>query len=407
MLENPFEYYPGGGRITRFDEVDFKSKRVFLRVDFNVPMKDGKITDDTRIQSVVPTIKELQEKGATVVCASHFGRPKGKVDPKYTLEPVAERLGELLSADVLFADDSVGNAVIRQGKELRTGSVMVLENLRFHKGEEENSETFATQLSQVADIYVNDAFGACHRAHASIDKLPRLFKIKVAGRLLEKEIAAMSQIMFKPHRPMVAVLGGAKVSDKVKVIESLMIKSSKILIGGAMSYTFLRALNVSVGSSRVEADKINLAKKLLERAKESKCELVLPLDHVCGASFDKPGEPLVSLNAHILDNSMALDIGPKTVELFKNSLEGAETIFWNGPMGVFEKPPFDKGTNEMAKFIGEHKAQTKVVGGGDSVAAVKKAGLEDGFTHVSTGGGAALEMIEGVKMPGLEALKKV
>lgn len=404
--QNPFRFYAGGERIKRLADLELAGKRVFLRADFNVPLKDGKITDDTRIQAVVPTIQFLREQGAKVICASHLGRPKGEVNAAYTLEPVAARLGELLGTDVLFADDSVGIAVVREARELKPGRVMILENLRFHQGEEANSEPYATQLSQIADIYVNDAFGASHRAHASIDALPRVMKIRAAGFLLEKEVEALSQIMTNPARPMVSVLGGSKVSDKVKVIDALMVKSSKIFIGGAMAYTFLRALDVKVGSSRVEPDKIALARKLLERAAAAKCQIILPIDHMTGASFDNPGTPKATANAHILDGAMALDIGPKTIELFTRELAGAETIFWNGPLGVFEKPGFDTGTNTIAQVIADLPAKVKVVGGGDSVAAVKKAGLEAGFTHVSTGGGASLEMIEGAPMPGLEALKR-
>ncbi|HVJ63704.1 MAG TPA: phosphoglycerate kinase [Bdellovibrionota bacterium] len=403
---NPFRFYAGGERIKRLVDLDLAGKRVFLRADFNVPLKDGKITDDTRIRSVVPTIEYLRAKGAKVICASHLGRPNGEVNEAFTLEPVAARLGELLGIDVLFADDSVGIAVVREAKELKPGGVMVLQNLRFHPEEEANSENYATQLSQVADFYVNDAFGASHRAHASIDALPRVMKNRAAGLLLEKEVEALTQIINNPQRPMMSILGGSKVSDKVKVIDALMVKSSKIFIGGAMAYTFLRALDVKVGSSRVEADKITLARKILERASTAKCQIILPVDHLTGASFDNPGTPKVTQNAHILDNAMALDIGPKTIELFTRELAGAETIFWNGPMGVFEKPGFDVGTNAIAEFIAKSAAKVKVVGGGDSVAAVKKAGLEAGFTHVSTGGGASLEMIEGAPMPGLEALKR-
>jgi phosphoglycerate kinase len=403
---SPFRFYSGGDRIKRLEDLELTSKRVFLRTDFNVPLKDGKITDDTRIQAVIPTIEFLRSKGAKIICASHLGRPKGKVDEAFTLEPIAARLGELLGIDVLFADDSVGIAVVRESKELKPGAVMVLQNLRYHSGEESNSETYATQLSQVADIYVNDAFGASHRAHASIDALPRVFKQRAAGFLLEKEVEALTQVINNPSRPMISILGGSKVSDKVKVIDALMVKSSKIFIGGAMAYTFLRALDVNVGSSRVEADKITLAGKLLERAKAAKCQIILPVDHITGASFDNPGTPKITQNPHILDGAMALDIGPKTIELFSRELQGAQTIFWNGPLGVFEKPGFEVGTKTIAEVIAKHPAKVKVVGGGDSVAAVKKSGLEGGFTHVSTGGGASLEMIEGAPMPGLEALKR-
>ncbi len=406
ISEHPLRDYPGGERIKTLNSISVEDKRVFVRVDFNVPMNGTTISDDNRIQAALPTLNYLLEKGAKIICASHFGRPKGKVDAAYSLEPVAQRLGELMNADVVFADDCVGSAIGRQARDLRKGQILMLENLRFHEGEEANSHEFAHKLSQLCDVYVNDAFGTCHRAHASTAGLPKLMKVKAAGFLLEKEIQALSKLVHNPDRPLVSILGGSKVSDKVKVIDALMVKSAKILIGGAMAYTFLRAIEVKTGISRVEFDKIPLAKKLLERSKDSNCKIILPMDHVMGQSFDNPGTPVVSENTHIPDNMMGLDIGPRTKELFKKELQGAQTVFWNGPLGVFEKKPFNEGTDFVARAIAELPAPSKICGGGDSVAAIHQAGVESGFTHISTGGGASLEMVEGEPMPGIDALRE-
>jgi phosphoglycerate kinase len=397
--------YPGGEYIKTLRDLDVTDKRVFLRVDFNVPIKERKIKDDTRIRAALPTIQYLVEKGAKVVCASHLGRPKGKSDPASSLEPVAERLGELLGKDTLFSHECVGHAVHHLSREMKSGDILVLENLRFHAGEEDNAQDFAVKLSQLADVYVNDAFGTCHRAHASVQALPQIMNQRAAGFLLEKEVAALGMLINNPKRPMGALLGGAKVSDKIKVIEALMQKCSKIFVGGAMAYTFLRALNVEVGTSRVEPDKIDLCKRLLKRAEEASCKIYLPVDHKVGNSFDNPGPGEDTLNAHIPADKMGLDIGPKTQDLFRRELQGLQTLFWNGPMGVFEKPPFDQGTLSMARALAELPIGLKIVGGGDSVAAVTQMGLESAFQHVSTGGGASLEMIEGAPMPGIDALK--
>lgn len=408
VLENAGELlrqYPGGERILPLSSLDVNGKRVFVRVDFNVPMQGEKITDDTRIRAALPTIQNLVERGAKVVCASHFGRPKHGPEKKYSLEIVAQRLGELLRMDVIFAHDCIGHAVGRQARDLRAGQVLMLENLRFHPGEESNSPDFAHKLLNLCDAYVNDAFGTCHRAHASTAGLPGLLKAKAAGDLLAREIGALSQLMHNPPRPLVSVLGGSKVSDKVKVIEALMVKSSTILIGGAMAYTFLRTLNVQTGDSRVETDKVTLAANLMERAKERNCKILLPMDHVTGKNFDNPGEPQVTDNAHIPEGRIGLDIGPRTRELFRKALNEAQAVFWNGPMGVFEKPEFAEGTFQMARDIAHLQIPVKICGGGDSVSAVHAAGVAADFSHISTGGGASLEMIEGAPMPGIEALK--
>lgn len=410
------KHYPGGDRIPSLKDLDVEGKRVFVRVDFNVPLAPHKdqdehgngadrVIDSTRIKGALPTIRELRERGAKVICASHLGRPKGGPDAKYSLQPVAEKLGELLGADVVFAHDCVGDGILRHTKELKNGQVLVLENLRFHPEEEKNDNNFAFKLSQLADIYVNDAFGTCHRAHASVDALPKLMKHKAGGLLLEAEVEALAGLIYNPPRPLVAILGGSKVSDKAKVIEALMVKSQKILIGGAMAYTFLRALQCTTGDSRVEIDMVSLAKRIMDRAKEANCKILLPVDHVTGKSFDEPGTPETTTNAHIAAGRMGLDIGPKTRELYSRELQGAAAVFWNGPMGVFEKKPFDEGTNALARAIADLPAKTKICGGGDSVTAINQAGLEGGFTHISTGGGASLEMLEGAPMPGIEALK--
>jgi phosphoglycerate kinase len=400
-----FKDYPGGDRIRSVESLELKGKRVFLRVDFNVPMNEGQVTDDTRIRGALKTIQYLQSQGAKVLCASHLGRPKSQPDPKWSLEPVALRLGELLGTDVLFADDCVGNAIARQAAELKSGGVMVLENLRFHPGEEKNDRDFAHRLKELCDVYVNDAFGTCHRAHASVSALPQLMKEKAAGFLLAAEIEALGKLIHNPERPLVAVLGGSKVSDKAKVVDALIVKASKILIGGAMAYTFLKAKNIQLGKSRIEVDLVKMAQKMMDRAKEARCEIVLPMDHVCGLSFDNPGLPLVTENTHIPADRMGMDIGPRTRQLFARELSTARSVFWNGPMGVFEKPPFDEGTRFVAEQIASGPALHKICGGGDSVAAITQMKLESGFTHISTGGGASLEMIEGAPMPGIEALK--
>lgn len=399
--------YPGGQLIKTLADGEFKNKRVFVRVDFNVPIQDGVVSDDTRIKAAIPTLKYLKEKGAKLIVASHLGRPKGKPDPKYTMEPVAALLGQYLGSDVVFAHDSVGLPVQRQSKEIKDNQVLLLENLRYYPGEEANEGDFAVKLASLCDMYVNDAFGTSHRAHASVSALPNLVNEKFAGFLLEKEISELGRVIHNPERPFIAILGGSKVSDKVGVIEALVVKSSKIFIGGAMAYTFLRALNVEVGNSRVELDKVALAKKILERANEAKCKILLPVDHMLATSFDAPHETKVSENAHIPQGWMGLDIGPKTLELYKRELEGARCVFWNGPMGVFEREPFERGSLGLAIAIGGLPNCIKVCGGGDSVSALNMSGAADKFTHISTGGGASLEMIEGLPMPGIESLKRI
>lgn len=391
-------------RIKTVDQLEVTSRRVFVRVDFNVPLtEDRKVADDTRIREALPTIKHLIGRGARVVLASHLGRPKKGKNPALSLEPAGHRLAELLAMDVVLADDCIGDGPRKVVHDLRDGNVALLENLRFHPGEEANDETFARELARLADVYVNDAFGTVHRAHASVDALPRLMPDKAAGFLLQKELTALGKLVEGPERPYLAVLGGAKVSDKIGVIEALLNKVDALLIGGAMANTFLAALGREMGKSLVEVDKLALARDLLDKARQRNVEIVLPVDVVVAPSPEAPEGRTVGVDA-VPHDQMALDVGPETVETFRQRLLRARTVFWNGPMGLFEKPPFAHGTLGVARAIAE-AAAFSVVGGGDSVAAVQQAGLASRFTHVSTGGGASLELIEGRRLPGVEALR--
>ncbi len=391
-------------RIKTVDQLEVTSRRVFVRVDFNVPLTENKqVSDDTRIREALPTIKYLIEKGARVVLASHLGRPKKDKKAGLSLEPAGHRLAELLGIDIVLADDCIGDGPKKVINDLRDGRVVLLENLRFHPEEEANDEGFARELAKFADVYVNDAFGAAHRAHASVEALPRLIADRGAGYLLQKELNALGKLVSGPEHPYVAVLGGAKVSDKIEVIEALMSKVDSLLIGGAMANTFLAAQGRPMGKSLVESDKLALARDLLEKAKAKKVEIVLPVDVVVAASLDAPEGTVVGTDG-VSGDQMALDIGPKSVANFREKLIRAKTVFWNGPMGLFEKKPFAAGSVGVAQAIAEG-AGFSVVGGGDSVAAVQQAGLAARFTHVSTGGGASLELIEGKKLPGVEALR--
>jgi phosphoglycerate kinase len=391
-------------RIKTVDQLDVTSRRVFVRVDFNVPLtEDRKVADDTRIREALPTIEHLLAKGARVVLASHLGRPKKDKKAGLSLEPVGQRLAELLAMDVVLADDCIGDGPRKVVQDLRDGRVALLENLRFHPEEEANDEGFARELAKLADVYVEDAFGAVHRAHASVDALPRLMRDKGAGFLLRKELEALGKLVTGPERPYVAVLGGAKVSDKIAVIEALFSKIDTLLIGGAMANTFLAAQGKPMGKSLVEQDKLALARDLLEKARTRKVDVVLPTDVVVAPSLDASEGRVVSVDGVPFDE-MALDVGPQTVALFRKRLTGAKTVFWNGPMGLFEKAPFAQGSIGVAHAIAD-SASFSVVGGGDSVAAVQQAGLAARFSHVSTGGGASLELIEGRKLPGVEALR--
>jgi phosphoglycerate kinase len=389
------------------NDLDLRGKRVFIRVDFNVPLKDGAVTDDTRIRETLPTLRLAIQKGARQVLASHLGRPKGGPDPKYSLRPAAKKLEELLGKPVAFALDCVGPGAEGQSKALRDGEVLVLENVRFHPEEEKNDEAFSKQLAALCDgVFVCDAFGSAHRAHASVVGITRFVQQSAAGLLMEKELAYLGKATTAPARPFVAILGGAKVSDKIEVVENLMKIADAMLIGGGMAYTFLKADSQPIGKSLVEDDKLDLAKRLREEAQARKFALLLPVDHVVGAEFKADtATQTVSVSA-TPDGWMGLDIGPKTIEAYRQKIAAAKTIVWNGPMGVFEMPAFAKGTLEIAKAVAAATAAgaTSIVGGGDSVAAVHQSGLADKISHISTGGGASLEFLGGRKLPGVEAL---
>ncbi len=379
-------------------DVDVKGKRVLARVDFNVPQDEhGHITDDNRIVAALPTIKYLIEQGAKTILVSHLGRPKG-VTPKYTLEPVSVRLEELLKQPVELLNDCVGDEVRDFVEKMQPGDVVLLENVRFHPEEEKNDAGFAAQLANNADLFVNDAFGTAHRAHASTVGIIAYLPQAAAGLLMEKELQYLGKAITAPERPCVAILGGAKVSDKIDVIQNMLRIVDKLLIGGAMAYTFLKAKGEGTGKSLVEADKVDLAKTLMAEAGD---KLVLPTDHAISPEFKGGGEPVYS--ATIPDGQMALDIGPETMATYSAILSTAKTIIWNGPMGVFEQPPFDRGTVAVAKAVAE-SGGTSIVGGGDSEKAVKVAGVADRMSHISTGGGASLEFLSGVELPGVAAL---
>lgn len=387
-------------------DIDLKGKRVIMRVDFNVPMKDGEITDDTRIVEALPTIKYAIENSAIVILLSHLGRPKGERKPEFSLAPVAKRLSELLGKEVTFIPELYGEIVNEKVKNAKEGDVILLENTRFDKGETKNDPELAKKWAELADIHVNDAFGTAHRAHASNVGIAQYIP-SVAGFLMEKEIKFLSKATTNPEKPYVVVLGGAKVSDKIGVITNLLDKADKILIGGAMMFTFLKSLGYNVGSSLVEDDKLDLAKRILEQAKEKGTEIVLPVDAVCAQKIETGVETkTIDIKDGIPEGWMGLDIGPKTVELFRNSISGAKTIVWNGPMGVFEIEDFSNGTKEVAIAIAEEtlKGATTIIGGGDSAAAIVKFGLKDKVSHVSTGGGASLEFLEGKELPGIASI---
>lgn len=388
------------------EDLNVSGKRVLVRCDFNVPMNDkGKITDDRRIRSALPTIQYILDNGGKAIVMSHFGRPKGEPNPKYTLEPIAKRLGELLNKEVIFAkDDMVAGEVTKEiVNNMKDSDVVLLENTRFRKEEEKNGEEFTKQLASLGDMFVNDAFGTAHRAHASNVGLSSQLP-SASGYLVKKEIEVMGKAMSSPERPFVAILGGAKVSDKINVIENFLDKVDSLLIGGGMAYTFLKAQGLEIGKSLVEEDKLELAKELIKKAKDKKVNLVLPLDMVVAKEFKNETEfRTVDINEIPVD-MMGLDIGEKTIEAFSKVIKNAKTILWNGPMGVFEMPNFAKGTNAIAKAMSESKGIT-IVGGGDSAAAVEQAGLDEKMTHVSTGGGASLEFFEGKVLPGIAAIE--
>jgi len=385
-------------------DLDLKGKRILIRVDFNVPLTpDLRVSDDTRIKAALPTIRYAVEQSAKVILMSHLGRPKGKVVEELRLTPVAKRLSELLGQEVKKVDDCVGEEVERAVSELKDSEVLLLENVRFHPEEEKNDPEFAKQLAKLGDVFINDAFGSCHRAHASVvgvaDYLPA-----AAGFLLMKEIEYFEKILHNPEKPFYAILGGAKVSDKIGVIENLLSLADKILIGGGMAYTFLKTQGIAIGGSKLEENKIEIAGQLLAEAQKRDKKIILPQDHIVVEKIDSEAQAEI-VGLEIPEGKIAVDIGPKTVEIFKQELKDAKMIVWNGPLGIFEMDKFAAGTRQVAEFVGQLPA-IKVAGGGDTAAALEKFGLADKFDHVSTGGGASLEYLEGKTLPGIAALKE-
>jgi phosphoglycerate kinase len=389
------------------NDLDLRGKRVFIRVDFNVPLKDGTVTDDTRIRETLPTLRLAIQKGGRLVLTSHLGRPKGGPDPKYSLAPVAKKLQELLERPVEFAKDCVGAETEAKSKALKDGGVLLLENVRFHPEEEKNDEAFSKQLAALCDgLFICDAFGSAHRAHASVVGITRFVKQSAAGLLMERELAYLGKAMTNPARPFTAILGGAKVSDKIEVVENLMKSADTMLIGGGMAYTFEKAKGLPIGKSLVENDKIDLAKRLLAEAQQKNFKLLLPTDHIIAPELKPDAKATVCDVSATPSDQMGLDIGPKTIAAYVAEIAKARMIVWNGPMGVFEMPAFAKGTLEVAKAVAAATSAgaTSIIGGGDSVAAVHQSGVANKISHISTGGGASLEFLGGRKLPGVDAL---
>jgi phosphoglycerate kinase len=385
-------------------DLDVRGKRVLVRVDYNVPLKDGVVTDATRIEASLPTLRHLLDNGAALVLMSHLGRPKGEADPSFSLKPVADKLSDLIGKPVQMADDCVGDAVRERTLELQPGDILMLENVRFHAGETKNDEDFARQLAANGDVYVNDAFGTAHRAHASTEGVAH-FLPSAAGFLIEKEVAFFGPLLANPEKPFVAIIGGAKVSTKIGVLNSLLPKCTTLIIGGGMSYTFLKAQGHSIGKSLMEEEYLDTAKELIAQADASGVRIILPIDHVAAREFSEDAEAISVSGVDIPDDLIAMDVGPKTIEACREAISGAKSLVWNGPMGVFEFERFSNGTLTIGQFVAECSGTT-VVGGGDSVAAVNTFNLADKIDHVSTGGGASLEFLEGKALPGIAALEE-
>jgi phosphoglycerate kinase len=385
-------------------DIALAGRRVFIRVDFNVPFENGAVSDDTRIRASLPTIRYVLEQGSTAVLASHLGRPQGQVNTKYSLKPVVAKLSELLGRPVVFGEDCIGTAAKSAVAGTPAGGVVLLENLRFHPEEEKNDPEFAKQLAALTDVYVNDAFGAAHRAHASVEAITHVLPQAAAGLLMEKELEYLGRVLTSPDHPFVAILGGAKVSDKLEVIQNFLGRVDRLIIGGAMAYTFLKSRRVAIGRSLVEDDKLDVARDIETKAKARGLQLGLPVDHVVTEKLEAGArsETLDVTDAKIGER-MGVDIGPKTIDLYSGMIKDAKTVVWNGPMGVFEIPEFANGTNAIARGVADVKGTT-IVGGGDSISAINQAGVADSITHISTGGGASLEFLGGRKLPGVEAL---
>ncbi len=391
--------------IKTIEEQNYSGKKVFLRVDFNVPIENGRITDDTRIKATLPTINYLLSQGAILIISSHLGRPKGKVVPEMSLRPVAERLSELLNKEVKFVPDCVGDEVKKVVENLKKGDVLLLENLRFHKEEEEGNDEFAKQLASLADAYVNDAFAACHREHASIYQITKYCMNTAAGFLIKKEVDALSKLLSNPEKPFLLIMGGAKVVDKIGMIKNLIDKVDTLITGGIMAYTFIKAKHWEIGSSKVDEEAIPLAKEIIKEVNKRHLEFHTPLDHVIVNKISPDAEVLITERGTIPQGWIGVDIGPQAIEEYTDCINRAKTIFWNGPMGIFEIDKFAKGTIEIAKAVANSNAFS-VIGGGDSIAAVNKAGVADKISHISTGGGASLEFLEKGTLPGIDVLKK-